>query len=314
MKRFFMIMAVAGLAIFGTACSSDDNSVTDTPGGVVDTKSLKLTTDKLEVTVGDEIKFNVTYGEDVIADAVITEVGGNPIAKGVWKALKAGTFKFEATKAGYDKSNEITVVVKEKEVIAPEVTPNSIVIDGVKYELTTAVLGVDMYQDGNTFKHRPYVQNGTVYFLYTYQMFKGSSENEDDYENAWGKGGLIHAVQIGVKQDGKELKTPENSPKEEWLFADMYTIVDGGVQEGGIDYEKLLDGKVTLGWAAVPGAFGLKASGLYTIPTETDFSVDYEGEADGIYRFQVKAPGAASLSVKQLKTQKRDLESLKIKK
>lgn len=138
-----MIMAVAGLAIFGTACSSDDNSVTDTPEVVEETKTLKLTSDKLEVTIGDEIKFNVTDGKNAVADVVITEVGGGTIAQGVWKAVKAGTFKFMATKVGYEKSNEITVVVKEAE----KEVANAIKVGDDLYSIDSAMLMAETMKD-----------------------------------------------------------------------------------------------------------------------------------------------------------------------
>lgn len=272
----------------------------------VETKTLVLEADLLEVNVGDKVTFKVTDGKDAVKDVVITEVGGKAVAKGVWTAEKPGTFKFVATKDGFEKSNEFSIEVIENTV--PEVTPNSVVVGTKKFDLGTAILGVNMYPEGGKFIHRPYILDGKVYFLFTYQMFAGSADDEDAYENAWEVGGAVVGLQVAIPQDGKTLRTPENTPTAEWMFVDLYAVLDGES-----DYGELLDGKAQIAWAASEKKVGLKASGIFTLPVDTNFEIDYQGESAGLYRFEVKAPETNNTnSLKQAKANVRASKKIKM--
>ncbi len=235
MKRLIMIMAVAGLAIFGTACSSDDNSVTDTPEKVEETKTLKLASDKLEVTIGDEIKFNVTDGKNAIADVVITEVGGGAIAKGVWKAIKAGTFKFVATKAGYEKSNEITVVVKEAE----KDVANAIKVGDKAFKIESARLLAETIKevDGNYIRlYRATLESGDVYFCRFLIDLRSGDFGVEDKEVT----GAVTRIYKVVIQDieSEEVLLPGENPEADLDVNGWVLSEDGSVDFDGEAIEK----------------------------------------------------------------------------
>lgn len=110
MKKLFMFLVVAGLATFGVSCSKSDDSPAPAPA-----KELKLTANPQgEVFVGDVVNFSVSSGTEIIKDAVIMEGDKNAVKDGKWTATSEGSFKFKATKTGYNPSNEVTVVVKKK--------------------------------------------------------------------------------------------------------------------------------------------------------------------------------------------------------
>lgn len=269
----------------------------EVPGEV---KTLVLSADLLEVNVGGKVTFKVTDGKDAVKDVVITEVGGKAVANGVWTAAKPGIFKFVATKAGYEKSNEFSVEVLDNSV--PEVTPNSVVLGKNKYDLNIGILGIDQYVSGvdadgeNIYTTRAYNQDGVVYYIFTYQMFKGT-DFEKDYENAFETGGVIFTVKIAIPQDGKGVKTPANSEPKSWLFVGSSVILDGAVL-----YEKLLNEEIMIGYTATKDTFTVNAEGTFTAPEKTDFNAKFSGPIDGIYTFAVKAPTANNTnSLKQVK-------------
>lgn len=112
-------------------------------------KTLAIIANYTTVNVGDVVKFSITDGENKVADAIIKDAEGKVVANGAWTASKEGTFKFSASKEGYNNSAEIEVNVIAKNETAEyfievngdahEIDPTSVkmlveyeMVDGVK--------------------------------------------------------------------------------------------------------------------------------------------------------------------------------------
>ncbi|MEK6449949.1 MULTISPECIES: hypothetical protein [unclassified Myroides] len=112
-------------------------------------KTLAITANYTSVEVGDVVKFFVTDGEKQVADAIIKDADGKVVTNGTWTTTKEGTFKFTASKEGYNNSTEIEINVVAKKApaeffieingVAHEIDPNSVrmlveseTVDGVK--------------------------------------------------------------------------------------------------------------------------------------------------------------------------------------
>ncbi|MDR2223446.1 MAG: hypothetical protein LBE34_12030 [Flavobacteriaceae bacterium] len=293
MKKLFMFLAVAGLATFGASCSKSDDSPAPAPA-----KELKLTANPQgEVFVGDVVNFSVSSGTEIIKDASIMEGGKNAVKDGKWTATAEGSFKFKATKTGYNPSNEVTVVVKKK------VNPTFdyyISLAGVQNQLGYGIYGVDMYQDGVGADGKPKfvraeykLNNGKIAYMFTFQIFKGTN-GEEDYDNAWEQGGVIQVVRYFIEKKAAD-SSPANTPVAEWMWADIYTILDGSTKLDTADSSA----GIKMGFQAGKDgmdAFAVESSGNYTKPSTTAFELKYTGITEGPYRFEVKKPAAKSIN------------------
>ncbi len=197
MKRLFKIMTVAGLAILGLACSSDDNGITKNPEEILDVKTLKLTSNKLEVTIGDVITFSVTDGKHDIVDVVITDEDGVIITDGIWKAEKIGAFKFKATKVGYENSNEVIVEVFEK----VKESSNYMIVEDVSYEIDEVWLMVEteVHEGENHPKYYYFEEKGEVVYFCKFVIDMRTSDYESENGNVIK--GAVTRIFKGVIQD-----------------------------------------------------------------------------------------------------------------
>ncbi|QQU03441.1 lipocalin family protein [Myroides odoratus] len=108
MKKIVLTFSLLALVMTGTvSCSSDDNSSEQQQFKTLVLASVNGT----DVTVNEEVAFVVTVGTEVIEGAKI-EVDGKA-ATNPYTFDKAGTYKVVAKKDGYNKSNEITIIVSE---------------------------------------------------------------------------------------------------------------------------------------------------------------------------------------------------------
>lgn len=109
MKKLFMFLAVAGLAAFGTSCSSDDNK-----GGGDGGKDPQLVAkaDPSNAKVGQEVKFSATADGKAV-DGVDFYVGDTKLSN-PHKFTEAKEYKVVAKKKGYIDSATITVKVTEE--------------------------------------------------------------------------------------------------------------------------------------------------------------------------------------------------------
>ncbi len=105
MKKLFMFLAVAGLATFGTSCSSSDDS-----NPPVAEKQLTLTATPATVRVGESVVFAVTVDGKTEADAKLS-IDGKEVSGLTQKFDKVGTYKVQAKKAGFIDSTVATVTV-----------------------------------------------------------------------------------------------------------------------------------------------------------------------------------------------------------
>lgn len=218
--------------MLGGACSSDDNGVAETLEEAQEAKTLKLTSNKLEVEIGDEIKFNVTVGENDISDAIITEGEDVVVRHGTWKATRAGTFKFKATKSGYEVSNEVIVEVYEnvKELL------NYIQVGDISYGIDEAWLMVEteFYDGENHPKFYYFEEKGEVVYFCKFLMDMRSSDYESENGNV--RKGAVARVFKGVIQDvtSKNLILPGAGGTE--------VDLDGWIlsQNGSVDFDDIL--------------------------------------------------------------------------
>jgi plastocyanin len=76
-----------------------------------DPKTLVLKASPATVSVGETVNFTVQADGQFIADATI-KLNGETVSN-PWTATEVGTFKFKASKEGYEDSSEVTVTVNE---------------------------------------------------------------------------------------------------------------------------------------------------------------------------------------------------------
>lgn len=91
-----------------------------------------------EVMVGQDVVFLVKDNEGATVTGATIKKANATVAN-PWTATEAGTFKFVASKDGYENSNEISVVVKE----APVVEENFVKIGNDAQSITVAQMSVN---------------------------------------------------------------------------------------------------------------------------------------------------------------------------
>lgn len=283
-------------------------NVTDSNGK----KQLELSTDASEIKIGEEVLFFVRENGVQVKDFKIKSLQGKTVDNNKWIADEAGEFKFIATKEGYIDSKEVVVRVTENE--QPEF--ESFVTLGSKtYELSYGLYGVACYEDGKTAEGKPnYVKaiytlkDGRKVFRYVYQMYKGQNTDED-YDNAWEEGGVIQGMVFYIEAKNQE-SSPLNTLASEWLWGDMYTIIDGD-----IDYTDPDDSSdLYVGYdVSEDGVFsvGIGSTGTYTSPSMTKFNVNYSGVLEGAYVFIVSKPSTNSITNIKAKGPKGNLRAIK---
>ncbi|MBW3517746.1 hypothetical protein [Flavobacterium sp. NKUCC04_CG] len=107
-----MFLAVAGLATFGTACSSDDS--TPNPDPQPEPGQLVVSASKLTPEVGETVTFTVKEGTADVTSTSDIYVNGNKISDKKLTSATAGEFKIVAKKANSKDSAAITVKFVEK--------------------------------------------------------------------------------------------------------------------------------------------------------------------------------------------------------
>lgn len=108
----------------------------DTP---IEKRTLVLSVTNGEVNVGDNVNFTVKDDKGAtVAGFQIKKEDGTVVAN-PWKADAAGTFKFTATKADYNDSNVVSVVVIE----APVVEENFVKVGNDVQSITVAQMTVN---------------------------------------------------------------------------------------------------------------------------------------------------------------------------
>ncbi len=110
MKKLFMFLAVAGLATFGTACSSSDDN---TPPPPPEVGQLALSASKTTLEINEKVTFAVKLDGKAVADAEIF-IDGTKISGYETSFATAKAYKVVAKKAGSKDSSELTITVKEK--------------------------------------------------------------------------------------------------------------------------------------------------------------------------------------------------------
>ncbi|EHQ42122.1 hypothetical protein [Myroides odoratus] len=139
----------------------------DVVGPDPDPKKLVLSVAGVsEVEEGAEVNFIVKDGAGAVVGGVVikkgTEVVSNP-----WIAAGEGTFKFVASKEGYENSNEVSVVVKQNTIPA-----NFVKVNGVHTEITNlkrVYINAVKNAQGQ-FQPFMYTEEGRTYSVVTYEL------------------------------------------------------------------------------------------------------------------------------------------------
>lgn len=105
MKKLFMFLAVAGLATFGTACSSSDDSGTSEP-------QLELKANKTGVKVNEEVTFTVTADGKNVDGASLT-IDGVAVTGMKQSFKEEREYKVVASKSGFKTSGAVTIKVSK---------------------------------------------------------------------------------------------------------------------------------------------------------------------------------------------------------
>ncbi|WP_430615087.1 hypothetical protein [Flavobacterium sp. JP2137] len=124
MKKLFMFLAVAGLATFGTACSSSDDSNPVIPPPPPAEGQLALTANKTTVEIDEKVTFTVKLAGAAVADAELF-IDGTKISGYETSFPTAKTYKVVAKKAGSKDSSELTITVKDKPAAIKTITLTS---------------------------------------------------------------------------------------------------------------------------------------------------------------------------------------------
>lgn len=257
-------------------------------------KTLVLTASATTAEVGQPVTFSVKDNENAaVAGATIT-LNGATVAN-PWTATEAGTYKFKASKADYNDSAEVTVIVTAPTTVGE----NQIMIAGNIYDLDYSRMLIDAYNTGTAqapnFVLRKYDLNGGGY-AYMYTFFAVNS----DAEGAATAEVYTHLNFFIPQVEGQATKTPFNTPPAEWGFYNYFTYV-------GDDLYSEADESLELAWGArvegEEGYFALEASGQFTVAPSA-FQVKYNKEVDALYYRSVAAPTAATRSIKNVNMNK----------
>jgi hypothetical protein len=141
MKKFLLLLAVAGMTAF-TSCSGDDDS------SAASATAISLTADVISINLGQTVTLNVlnnlSPAVDVTASSTFT-ANGTAFTGPTFTPTTAGDYVIVA-KNGSLTSNEVTVTV------AAVAVQNSIFVDGVNYSTNLSAVvfwgGFDLNNDG----------------------------------------------------------------------------------------------------------------------------------------------------------------------
>lgn len=227
-----------------------------------ETKELVLTPDVLEVYVGGVVTFKVTNGKDVINDAVITQVSGSKVNNASWKAVKAGTYKFTATKDGFKKSNEVSIVVLEE----PKVLGNQIKIGSDVYNINKADLRVVANDKGQALIFT--TESGIEYL--EYRIF--TYFNKEDFA-------VIYLAVI-LPEDAEDIVWPQDAPQKDIQIIDAFVAKDKKLAANLGEGEEV---DVRFKWGKKPDSKTGNGGEVLIELNALSFAIQYDGEYSGLY-------------------------------
>lgn len=231
-------------------------------GGEKEVKELVLIPNVLEVYVGGEVTFKVTNGKDEITDAVITQIGGSAVTNGLWKAEKAGIYKFTASKDGFTMSKEVSIVVLE----APEVSGNYIKIGSDKYDVNNADLRVAANEKGQALIFS--TASGLEYLKYKlYTHF-----NKDDF--------AVIYLAVLLPEDAEVIVWPQDVAQKDIQIIDAFVAKDKKLAANLGEGEEV-DFRVK--WGNKPDSKTGKGGEVLIEFNALSFEIKYEGEYSGVY-------------------------------
>ncbi len=244
----------------------DSNVVTVkvTKEGEPGTETLVLKAVPATVSVGGTVNFTVQVGSQFIADATI-KLNGETVSN-PWTATEAGTFKFKASKEGYESSNEVTVTVEE--VVVPE--GNFIQVGNDTYNIDSADLGV--FTNANNEAILYTAGEGEDSFDYVIFRLYGNIEGTEGEEY----GSLTMAVVI--PEGTTQLLWPQDAPEGDVLLVNSFVVREGGIIAQTGENENFT---ASLGWGDKAGQT-TPGQVMFEVAAE-EFSMEYEGEYEGLY-------------------------------
>ncbi|MBB1150030.1 hypothetical protein H4K35_07770 [Myroides sp. NP-2] len=271
----------------------------DTP---IEKRTLVLSVTNNEVNVGDNVNFTVKDDKGAtVAGFQIKKEDGTVVAN-PWKADAAGTFKFTATKADYNDSNVVSVVVNEVEI--PEVGENQIVLGGVSYDLDYSQMTIDAVEqaDGSFIPKTYPLNGGGVALMFGVTIF-------DKDKATVGSNTMVTRFEFFIVQpteEGAAAKTPFNTPVAEWNIYDMYSIVNQSV----IYAEPAEDTQFSIGFNPETEVFVLESAGIYTVEDETAFDIKYNKLTDALYYKPVSAGNGVNIMSAKAKKSTRQVNKI----
>ncbi|MGQ8868273.1 hypothetical protein [Myroides sp. TSA_177.3] len=244
-----------------------------------------------EVEEGAEVNFIVKDGSGAVVAGVVikkgTEVVSNP-----WIAAGEGTFKFVASKEGYENSNEVSVKVNASTVAGE----NQLVLEGITYNLDFSQMTINgVKQTDGTFLPKQYPLNGGG-FAYIYGV-----NIIDQTEANWNSRKIFTRFEFAIPQvAGQATKNPFNTPVSEWIIIDLFAI------KGQEVYSDVTE-DTTFRVAAVleNTVFMLDSQGEFTQPTANKYDIKYNKTTDALYYSEVPAGDASLTAVKANKKSNR---------
>lgn len=254
-------------------------------GGVdPDPETLVLKAAPATVSVGGTVNFTVQAGGQFINDAVI-KLNGETVSN-PWTATEAGTFKFTASKEGYENSNEVTVTVEE--VVVPE--GNFIQVGNDTYNLEDAELGIFTNSEGTPILYT--AGEGADAFNYIVYRMYGNVEGTEGADF-----GVVTMIVV-MPEGATQIVWPQDAPEENVMILNSAAVVGGNVIGQTGENEEFLAG---FGWGAKPGE-NTPGQVAFSVTAE-EFSMEYEGEYTGLWAY-VQQGGATATKSKMTKMTK----------
>lgn len=176
-------------------------------------KTLTIIANYTTANIGDVVNFSVTDGENKITDAVIKDADGKVVLNGAWTATKEGTFKFTASKDGYNNSAEIEINVIAKNVPVG----NFIEVNGVSHEIDpTSVKMLVEYESVDGVKKPKIFSIKTGFTTIYYATFVISATTTDFGRfNGEARGAMMRISKRVLQDIKKPLQLPGENPANE---------------------------------------------------------------------------------------------------
>lgn len=182
-------------------------------GGEVIANKLKLTVDKNTVYLGESVKFTVTADGKEVEGAKIQYLEGGTLESSTLVMDKFGTFRFVATKEGYSNSE----ILEVKVLLKPSVTDQTFTINGVKYDIKSVELTIDV----NKQTRKPILYKEGKSSYYVYKLFA---------DNVVAKTFAMYIMKVTVPNDTDKVILPYEVPANKVEILGGLGVIDREIE------------------------------------------------------------------------------------